>query len=327
MAVIKTAALALGGAVFTDLIKIFGLRKPSNPCVFSEFPNNEGYKFYTATTTSAYERKSPTSPYDREDLQETHSLRSLSTIGVVSIRTSCSAAHFVATDGDGAAWLFGRNRSSRLGVRGGVDALSEEEPLRIEVKDFKWAHAACGRNHTLLVAGDGPVWTAVYAFGSGEKGQLGNGTTGERIMPGNKMAFNIIYEPVLLYYLWRKEIMQLLSGQQYWIALDEKRTIHVWGYNGYCRLRLGNHVDALHPKPVPEFTGANESILVTVGPSDSVVVDKGVMYWMTSKRENSGDRSPGSPYQGFRYMPEWETQCAMMEKVKYQQWKRRRSTC
>ncbi|SJL16851.1 related to SRM1  len=305
-------------------------------------------------------RKGPASPDDGEDLLEPHILRSLSTIRVVSIHTSCSAVHFVAIDVDGAAWLFGRNGSSCLGLGGGVDSVSEEEPLRITVEDLggdgKWVHAACGRNHTLLVASDGTVWTGgtnmlgqcghspcpevshfkripffgteegqekaikasagvtfsciltesgkVYAFGSGEKGQLGNGTTGERITTGNKTAFDIIYEPVLVKDLGSEKITQLSSGQQHSIALDEKGTVHVWGYNGYCRLGLGNQVDALRPKQVPQFTGANAGVLVAAGPSNSVVVDKGGMYWMTGKWKNSGDGSSGSPYSSFRYMPD-----------------------
>lgn len=36
---------------------------------------------------------------------------------------------------------------------------------------------------------------SVFAFGSGEKGQLGNGTTGERISTGNKTAYDIESEP------------------------------------------------------------------------------------------------------------------------------------
>jgi hypothetical protein len=31
----------------------------------------------------------------------------------------------------------------------------------------------------------------VFAFGSAEKGQLGNGTTGERLAQGSKVAFDI----------------------------------------------------------------------------------------------------------------------------------------
>lgn len=35
----------------------------------------------------------------------------------------------------------------------------------------------------------------VFSFGSAEKGQLGNGTTGERITTGNKTAFDIEPSP------------------------------------------------------------------------------------------------------------------------------------
>jgi alpha-tubulin suppressor-like RCC1 family protein len=36
---------------------------------------------------------------------------------------------------------------------------------------------------------------AVFTFGSAEKGQLGNGTTGERIITGNKTGFDIETKP------------------------------------------------------------------------------------------------------------------------------------
>lgn len=35
----------------------------------------------------------------------------------------------------------------------------------------------------------------VYAFGSGEHGQLGNGRTGEHIVSAGKTAFDVEYEP------------------------------------------------------------------------------------------------------------------------------------
>jgi hypothetical protein len=35
----------------------------------------------------------------------------------------------------------------------------------------------------------------VFSFGSAEKGQLGNGTTGERIATGNKTSYDIEVDP------------------------------------------------------------------------------------------------------------------------------------
>ena len=76
----------------------------------------------------------------------------------------------------------------------------------------------------------------------------------------------------------------------------------MWGYNGYCRLGLGNQVDILKPKVVPQvnqnflsyctyvivlqFAGPNEATMgaaIAAGPSNSVVIDKQGMYWMAGK--------------------------------------------
>ena len=39
----------------------------------------------------------------------------------------------------------------------------------------------------------------VFSFGSAEKGQLGNGTTGERITTGNKTSYDIETTPSMLF--------------------------------------------------------------------------------------------------------------------------------
>lgn len=84
-------------------------------------------------------------------------------------------------------------------------------------------------------------------MGSGEKGQLGNGRTGEYIAAGNKTAFDVENEPskcfhsvpvpfsllwfrvpfanvrsiVLVKGLTDKKIVQIACGQQHSIALDD----------------------------------------------------------------------------------------------------------
>ncbi|KAJ3517000.1 hypothetical protein NLJ89_g772 [Agrocybe chaxingu] len=295
------------------------------------------------------------------DLFEPHLLRSLLNVKSVSVHTSCSGCHFVVLDIEGNAWLFGRNGFSALGVPK-VEYVSENAPRMLNPaelgapKGTKFVHAACGRNHTLLVGSDGSVWAAgqnnlgqcgqstcpevstfqvvsvtqggrkenviqasagvtfsvvltdtgkVFTFGSAEKGQLGNGTTGERITTGNKTSYDIETTPVYVKELDGKKIVQIASGQQHSVALDDTGLVYVWGYNGYCRLGLGNQVDALKPKVVPQFAGPNEATMaagIAAGPSNSVVIDKQGMYWMAGKWKNSGEGSSGSPYSSFRYM-------------------------
>ncbi|ETW78511.1 hypothetical protein HETIRDRAFT_386679 [Heterobasidion irregulare TC 32-1] len=301
---------------------------------------------------------------DHPDLLEPHILRSLNNVKIVSIHTSCVASHCIALDVHGAAWLFGRNQLSALGVSG-VDFVSENAPLRIRPVDLgaaagtRFVFAALGKNHSILVGSDGRVWTAgannlgqcghstcpevssfrlmdgpyhiatkeqehvvkaaagitfslfltksgrLYSVGSGEKGQLGNGRTGEHIVTGNKSAYDIETEPILVKGLQDKKITQIACGHNHSIALDEDGVVYVWGYNGYCRLGLGNQQDVLTPKVVPQFAGPQKQLMgaqVVAGPSNSVVVDRQGMYWMAGKWKNTGDGSGGQPYSQFRFM-------------------------
>ena len=106
-------------------------------------------------------------PNSHPDLLEPHILRSLSNVKAISIHASCAGCHFVVLDTDGDAWLFGRNGFSSLGVSSGdAESVSENAPTRVTAhelgapKGTRFVHAACGRNHTLLVGSDGSVWGA-----------------------------------------------------------------------------------------------------------------------------------------------------------------------
>ncbi|RXW21784.1 hypothetical protein EST38_g4073 [Candolleomyces aberdarensis] len=303
------------------------------------------------------ENEGPINP----DLLEPNILRSLLNVKIVSVHTSCSGCHFVAIDIDGSAWLFGRNGSSALGLAD-VEYVSENAPFCLKPTDIgapkgtKFVHAACGRNHTVLVGSDGSVWAAgankdgqcgqavcpevsgfkavpvvrggnkervvqasagtsfsvvltdtgkVFTFGSAEKGQLGNGTTGERIITGNKTGFDIETKPVFVKELNEKKIVKIVSGPNHSLALDDTGVVYVWGYNGYCRLGLGNQVDALKPKVVPQFSGPNKATMgadIVAGPSSSIVIDNQGMFYMAGKWKNSGEGSSGSPYSSFRFI-------------------------
>ena len=245
-------------------------------------------------------------------------------------------------DVSGTAWMFGRNERASLGVAG-RDYISENAPIKLLAPTLpgasprtRFVHAACGRNHSLLVGSEGQVWSTgannlgqcghppcpevltwqqvkgtfgggrvikaaagisfcivltdqgrcewvtythfraltsvpVFAFGSGEHGQLGNGRTGEHIITGNKTAYDVHNDPSESHTLPRcngapqcihwstvsvkaldgKHMTQIACGPQHSIALDSEGIVYVWGYNGYCRLGLGHQKDILFPTPVP----------------------------------------------------------------------------
>ncbi|KAJ7623521.1 regulator of chromosome condensation 1/beta-lactamase-inhibitor protein II [Roridomyces roridus] len=219
------------------------------------------------------------------------------------VYAACGRNHTLLIGSDGTLWSAGANTFGQCG-----------QPVSPDVPTFKAVSVVseAGVKEHVVKATAGITFSAiltdtgkVYTFGSGEKGQLGNGRTGERIVTGNKVAFDSISDPVQVDGLDNKKIVQISAGQQHCIALESTGLVYVWGYGGYCRLGLGNQADELRPKLVPNFAGPNEQLmgaLVAAGPSNSVVVDRQGMYWMTGKWKNSGEGSSGSPYSSFRYM-------------------------
>ena len=114
-------------------------------------------------------------PRNSPDLAEPHILRSLSNVKISSIHASSHGCHSIMLDVSGAAWMFGRNERTSLGVAG-RDYISENAPLKLLASTLpgaspktRFVHAACGRNHSLLVGSEGQVWSA----GANNLGQCG----------------------------------------------------------------------------------------------------------------------------------------------------------
>ncbi|KAJ6581166.1 regulator of chromosome condensation 1/beta-lactamase-inhibitor protein II [Mycena capillaripes] len=223
------------------------------------------------------------------------------------VDAACGRNHTLLVGSDGQLWSAGINNLGQCGhsVSPGPDK---------DISSFKSVNVLSegGGKERIVKATAGITFSAVltdsgkvYTFGSGEKGQLGNGRTGERIITGNKLAFDIVSQPIQVEGIDNRKIIQISAGQQHCIALDSTGLVYVWGYGGYCRLGLGTQADELKPKLVPNFAGPNELLMgafVAAGPSNSVVVDRQGMYWLTGKWKNSGEGSSGSPYSSFRYM-------------------------
>ena len=84
-------------------------------------------------------------------------------------------------DVSGTAWMFGRNERASLGVAG-REYISENAPLKLLASTLpgasartRFVHAACGRNHSLLVGSEGQVWSA----GANNLGQCGHSPSPE----------------------------------------------------------------------------------------------------------------------------------------------------
>jgi len=91
--------------------------------------------------------------------------------------------------------------------------------VKIETADFVKAKdpvvkVSAGLTFSLVCTESGKV----YAMGSSEKGQLGNGRTGEHFASGNKLAFVNESDPILVKALAEKKIVSVACGQQHALA-------------------------------------------------------------------------------------------------------------
>jgi len=225
-------------------------------------------------------------------------------VGSKFVNAACGRSHSLLVTNDGEVWSAGWNNMGQCG-----------HPPQPEISSFQlvigpWSkgknkdrviQAAAGITFSLVLTEGGKV----YSFGSAEKGQLGNGKTGEHIGQGNRTVFDIESEPIPVKGLDGKKIVQIACGQQHSVVMDDGGLVYAFGFNGYCRLGLGNQQDVLAPKLIPQFTGGNPTSsakFIAAGPTNTVVVDQQQMYWMAGKWKTSGDGSSGQPYTTFRYM-------------------------
>ncbi|KIY46829.1 RCC1/BLIP-II protein [Fistulina hepatica ATCC 64428] len=213
------------------------------------------------------------------------------------VHAACGRYHTLLVGSGGELWTAGSNVYGQCGHSVCPEISSFK---RVDMPDEQLvSKATAGISFSAVLTTSGRV----YTFGSSEKGQLGNGVTGERITTGNKTAFDIEDHPILVKDL--EDVVQISAGQQHCLALDSTGRVYVWGFNGYSRLGLGSTADVLRPKVVPQFSGpikATMGALVVAGPANSVVVDNQGMYYMAGKWKNTGEGSSGAPYSTFRFM-------------------------
>ncbi|XP_029115119.1 E3 ISG15--protein ligase Herc6-like [Scleropages formosus] len=89
---------------------------------------------------------------------------------------SCGEAHTAVLTQDGSVFTFGEGSYGQLGHN---STANELRPRRVESLEGQAAQIACGSHHTLVLMSSG----LLLAFGSGLKGQLGNGDTDGRLVP------------------------------------------------------------------------------------------------------------------------------------------------
>ncbi|GAA5835305.1 hypothetical protein JCM11251_006676 [Rhodosporidiobolus azoricus] len=211
------------------------------------------------------------------------------------VSAAVGRGHTVLVTKKGEVWTAGWNVVGQCGHPESTEHISSFKRVKGALADEKVVAASCGTMHTLFLTDKGEV----YAVGTGEKGVLGGGRTGEHIA-GSRVLFDVESSPQLVGgALEGRKIVEITSGQQHNIAMDDEGFCFAWGFGGLGRLGLGAQVDSLLPVEIPQFSGANPLTRckhVSAGSTNTMFIDRQDMVLICGKFKTSGDGSAGQPW-------------------------------
>ncbi|KAK7434439.1 hypothetical protein VKT23_020209 [Stygiomarasmius scandens] len=113
--------------------------------------------------------------------------------GTRFVDAACGRNHTLLVGSDGQVWSAGANSLGQCGNYPCSEITNFKliQGLQHDGVPERAVKVSAGITFSLVLTKSGKV----FSLGSAEKGQLGNGSTGECITTGNKTAFDIVYEP------------------------------------------------------------------------------------------------------------------------------------
>ncbi len=187
--------------------------------------------------------------------------------GIIAI--SIGAHHSCALNGKGGVTCWGSNRLGQLGDGTTVDSLT---PISVFNLDNDVIGIAAGRNHTCALNGKG----AVKCWGDNSVGQLGDGTTIDRLTPVDVASMS-------------EKIIAIAAGGNHTCALTDAGAVKCWGSNTFGQIGDGTSVTRLMPIDVSGMSG--EIIAIAAGENHTCVLNKenGVKCWGSNQSGQLGD--------------------------------------
>ncbi|BGP21475.1 regulatorof chromosome condensation family protein [Rhodotorula toruloides] len=218
------------------------------------------------------------------------------------VHAACGRGHTLLVTESGEVWSAGWNVVGQCGHSEEREHVSSWRRIKGGgIEEEKVVQVCAGTNHSLLLTESGRV----FAVGTGEKGVLGNGKTGEHIT-GSRVLFIVQSEPLLVEGAIKgKKVVQITSGQQHNVALDDEGYAYSWGFGGLGRLGLGAQIDSLTPAVIPYFSGSNvltRCKKIAAGSTNTLFIDNQEGVLLCGKWKTSGDGSAGQPWMTPRYV-------------------------
>jgi len=163
----------------------------------------------------------------------------------------------VSMKADGTLWAWGRNNVGQLGDGTTAD---KNTPTLIANLESLWTETSTGEFHTAALKADGTLWT----WGANTAGQLGDGTTTDRLTPVQEATA-------------ATDWVAVATGTNHTVALKADGTLWAWGNNGEGRLGDGTTTD--QSMPVQEATAATDWVAVDAGSYHTVALKADGTLW------------------------------------------------
>jgi alpha-tubulin suppressor-like RCC1 family protein len=177
-----------------------------------------------------------------------------------TIAVAAGSSHSVALKSDGTVLVWGSNSNGQLGTG---TTLSELAPVPVPSlgPGSGVVAIAAGNLHTLALKSDGTV----LAWGFNFNGQLGDGSTTQRLTPVPVSGLS--------------GIVFIAAGFSHSLAVRNDGAVFAWGFNGNGRLGDGTTTQRNTPVPARNLGAGSGVIAVAAGGSHSLALTMSGAVW------------------------------------------------
>jgi len=190
---------------------------------------------------------------------------------------STRGSHCLALDSDGKVYAWGNNDHGQLGDDSTTtrsEAVAVDRSGALSGKVIK--AVAAGEGHSLVLTEDGKL----YAWGNNTDGQLGNGTTVDRHVPG---------EVDMSGALSGKTVSAIASGAATCMALTSRGKVFGWGSNGAGSIGDGTNISRSTPVALDTSGVLATKTIVSIAAGYAVSSDGQLYSWGTNGLGQLGD--------------------------------------